>query len=143
VTLADGDFTVNEDIVECGDRIEAFDPVFEMDLVKFQNKIIYIQEITASSPTTIKGDVNFMVCDDTQCLPPDYYDFSLDLASANEVDDFSIEKACEGDSFGSIELEDDGDGFIDPVEWAIDLEDNGDGIYKLILSAEIIDGWDI
>lgn len=144
VTFEDGAYTLSGDITECGGRMEAYDAVFEMDLVKFADRIVYVQEVKASVPTVIKGDVNFMVCDDMQCLPPDYYDFEIDLASANEVENFSVESACEGESFGALDaFNGEDDGFIDPVEWSIELIDKGNNEYDVVLKGKIIDGWDI
>ena len=47
------------------------DPVFEMNIKFFENTAVFKQKIqTKSDLNFIKGVVEFMVCDDTKCLPP-------------------------------------------------------------------------
>ena len=60
-----------------------YDPVWEMDISYFENSAIFIQEIevTDSTNTLVKGNVNFMVCDEKECLPPDDYSFEINLKS--------------------------------------------------------------
>lgn len=57
------------------------DPVFEMIITYFENKASFTQRInlTGDKGTTIKGEVEFMVCDDTNCLPPTYVDLVFDI----------------------------------------------------------------
>jgi len=52
------------------------DPVFDMVITFFSNTATFTKRIalTGSEGTTIKGEVEFMVCDDTRCLPPNYVD---------------------------------------------------------------------
>lgn len=142
VTFEKGDYTLVGETDECGGREETYDPIFEMDLIKFHDRIVFIQELEASSPITIMGNVNFMVCDDKRCLPPDYYDYTIDLASATEMDDFTQEKACKGELVGAVNSGDNS-GFLNPVQWEIKLEEKGDNQYALVLSATIEDGWHI
>jgi thiol:disulfide interchange protein DsbD len=51
---------------------EIFDKVFEMHIKYFENKAIFKQRIRVltDNKITISGIVEFMVCDDTNCLPP-------------------------------------------------------------------------
>lgn len=52
------------------------DPVFDMVITFFANTATFTKRIklTGDKGTTIKGEVEFMVCDDTRCLPPTYVD---------------------------------------------------------------------
>ncbi len=52
------------------------DPVFDMIITFFSNTATFTKRIklTGDKGTTIKGEVEFMVCDDTRCLPPSYVD---------------------------------------------------------------------
>lgn len=52
------------------------DPVFDMVITFFENTASFTKRIklTGNQGTTIKGEVEFMVCDDTNCLPPTYVD---------------------------------------------------------------------
>ncbi|MCZ4317681.1 thioredoxin family protein [Aequorivita viscosa] len=52
------------------------DPVFDMVITFFSHTATFTKRIalTGTEGTTIKGEVEFMVCDDTRCLPPNYVD---------------------------------------------------------------------
>ena len=64
------------DNVEESNSKTKYDPVFQMDLSSFQNKAIFKQKIKVLNDTisVIKGELEFMVCNATMCLPPDYVD---------------------------------------------------------------------
>jgi len=60
---------VGETIEEEGHVID--DPVFMMRIKYFEDKAIFKQRVSfTNKPETIKGSVEFMVCDDSRCLPP-------------------------------------------------------------------------
>jgi thiol:disulfide interchange protein len=63
------------------------DPVWEMDISFFSDHAIFIQKVKSINPDSLlfKGNVNFMVCDDSQCLPPENYEFQVNLAAGSEV----------------------------------------------------------
>ncbi|MFG4003372.1 protein-disulfide reductase DsbD domain-containing protein [Flavobacterium aquidurense] len=48
------------------------DPVFKMQITYFEKKAVFRQKIKSKStkPYKIKGSVEFMVCDNSKCLPP-------------------------------------------------------------------------
>lgn len=56
--------------------VTELDPVFDMVITFFSNTATFTKRIqlTGEKGTTIKGEVEFMVCDDTRCLPPNYVD---------------------------------------------------------------------
>ena len=58
-----------------------YDPVFEMNLSSFQNKAVFKQKIRLlnDSISSISGELEFMVCNATMCLPPDYVDMVFDF----------------------------------------------------------------
>lgn len=60
---------------------EKFDPNFNMQLSMFSGSVTFRQtvEVTSESPVRIGGEVGFMSCDDSSCLPPDYVDFAFEL----------------------------------------------------------------
>jgi thiol:disulfide interchange protein DsbD len=64
-----------------GTPIEEYDPNFMMELKYFGDKAVFKQKakITGTGTVTANGEILFMVCDETQCLPPDYYDFSFSV----------------------------------------------------------------
>lgn len=59
--------------------IEEMDPNFEMVLKFFDGSVTFKQKIKVLSKEdfTITGVVNFMCCDDKQCLPPNDVDFEI------------------------------------------------------------------
>jgi thiol:disulfide interchange protein len=65
-----GEFSLEGKTIE-EEGITVDDPVFEMKIKFFENAAIFKQRIkTISGKNTIQGVVEFMVCDDTKCLPP-------------------------------------------------------------------------
>lgn len=61
--------------------IEENDPMFNMVIKYFVDKAAFGQKIRILSPKpfAIKGTIEFMCCDDKQCLPPAEVEFSFDL----------------------------------------------------------------
>ncbi len=56
------------------------DAIFNMDLTKFHNEAIFKQKVKVTNPKiAIKGDVNFMSCNDHECTPPTSVEFSFTL----------------------------------------------------------------
>jgi len=63
---------------------EEYDPNFEMKLKYFSHEAIFRQKIKRLSgePFTIKGSLEFMCCNDEQCLPPNEVGFQFEFAGA-------------------------------------------------------------
>ncbi len=63
-----------------------FDNVFEMNIKYFENEAVFRQRIEkiTGEELVISGVLEFMVCDDTSCLPPTEVDLSFDLKNAVE-----------------------------------------------------------
>ena len=76
------------------------DPVFGMEIKFFENKATFKQKVEVEAgKSSISGFVEFMVCDDTRCLPPTEVDLTFQLhkksgnrleAVEDEVNDSSI-----------------------------------------------------
>lgn len=65
---------------ETGPKVhEGHDVVFDMQLKYFEQEMVCTQVVKISADTTLKGDLEFMVCDDATCLPPTVVSFSFDL----------------------------------------------------------------
>jgi len=60
-----------------------FDPTFEMNVELFSNEITFSRKVKIPDGTTskVEGAVEFMVCDDTKCLPPKEVEFSFNLGT--------------------------------------------------------------
>ena len=57
-----------------------YNKAFAMKVLYFGNSVIFKQEIRVSkSPTVVKGSLNFMVCNDQKCLPPEDVSFEIPI----------------------------------------------------------------
>jgi thiol:disulfide interchange protein DsbD len=74
-----------------GAPMEEYDPNFEMKLKFFTNEATFKQKIKINNKKafSIKGYLNFMVCDESKCLPPEDVDFDFKVDAATG-------KTCEG-----------------------------------------------
>lgn len=61
---------------------EVYDPFFEMDLTWHAGEVTFEQkaQITDAEGFVLAGDLEFMLCDDTSCTPPDRLPFKLTVA---------------------------------------------------------------
>lgn len=66
---------------ETGELKKIHDEYFDVDVKYFGNKVIFTQTIKLKSAvkTNVSGTVEFMVCNDSQCLPPKKVSFDLQL----------------------------------------------------------------
>jgi len=65
---------------ESGHKKEGFDEMFEMNIIKFSDKVKFIQKVKVKEGIgTISGYVEFMTCDDHRCLPPEEVPFKIAL----------------------------------------------------------------
>ncbi|WMI64181.1 protein-disulfide reductase DsbD family protein [Aestuariibaculum sp. YM273] len=57
------------------------DPIFEMEITYFEKKADFKQRIRVKgrTPFEVKGTVEFMVCDDSRCLPPTEVDLVFNV----------------------------------------------------------------
>ncbi len=64
------------------------DPVFDMVITFFANSATFTKRIqlTGNKGTTVKGEVEFMVCDDTRCLPPAYVDLVFEIPAPQKTE---------------------------------------------------------
>ena len=76
----DSSYTLLGKVKEVGNVIQEFDKNFNMELKYYADSVSFVQKVKIKGDgTTVKGTLNFMCCDDTQCLPPKDVDFSFDL----------------------------------------------------------------
>lgn len=50
--------------------ISQYDPNFEANVNYFENEVVFNQKIKVNKSTTLIGTVNYMVCNESMCLPP-------------------------------------------------------------------------
>ena len=75
------------------------DPVFDMELRFFEKEAIFTQKVKVleKEPVVVKGELEYMVCNDGQCLPPTVVEFDINLNNAAVVETADAE-AKTGDS---------------------------------------------
>ncbi len=67
-------------VSESPKAISAFDPNFDMQIAWHTNKVDFKQRIKLKEPKfTVKGMLEFMTCDDKNCLPPEEVPFSIPI----------------------------------------------------------------
>jgi thiol:disulfide interchange protein DsbD len=65
---------------ELGEKIEGYDAVFMMNVTKYKENITIRQKLNVPAGTAFfTGSVEFMTCDDEQCLPPTQVEFAVEL----------------------------------------------------------------
>lgn len=58
--------------------ITKFEKTFDMDVAYFEKTVVFSQKIKLTGKTAVvKGTLEFMTCDDHQCLPPEEVAFSV------------------------------------------------------------------
>ncbi|MDD7886788.1 protein-disulfide reductase DsbD domain-containing protein [Flavivirga sp. 57AJ16] len=79
-------FESNKNYLKKGNTLEeeghtVNDPIFEMQIKYFEDKVDFKQRIKLKSkaPFKINGTVEFMVCDDSRCLPPTEADLVFNI----------------------------------------------------------------
>lgn len=100
---------------------EIDDPVFMMRIKYFEDKAVFKQRVSfKATPETVKGSVEFMVCDDSRCLPPNDEPLIFEFTSQNFNPNSQL---------------------LDPVKWTASFEKVSDSEYDLIATANIDSGW--
>jgi len=58
-----------------------YDPNFGMDIPMYGESVTFVQRVRVltAGTVTVSGELEYMSCDDTRCLPPDFMGFSFDL----------------------------------------------------------------
>lgn len=77
-TPADGEYTRVGDVKEESTPVKSYDNTFMMDIVWFAKTAVFTQKVKLKSSTaTVKGKIEFMVCTEEMCLPPDVIPFTV------------------------------------------------------------------
>lgn len=151
---------------ETGHRKEAYDKVFEMNLIKFTETAVFTQKVKVTDPKKpITGYFTFMTCDDTRCLPPKDVDFSFELnklatekssstgqaspepakANKEEVADQEGQEVAPPKEMAEEVVEEStqpqNEGLLKPVTWTFAHKQLNDQTFELEYRAKIQDGW--
>lgn len=68
-------------VKEVGKVEKVYDEIFQTDVLYLSNKVQYVQTVKLKGKvkTNITGTIEYMVCDDAQCLPPAKKTFDIKL----------------------------------------------------------------
>lgn len=76
----------NGEIKEEGELHEVFEKVNDANARYFEDEVIFTLKITVKDPSKlVKGDVSYMVCDESHCLPPTKEEFIIDLKTGKQI----------------------------------------------------------
>lgn len=59
------------------ESIKAYDPNFEGELNFFEHEVVFTQKIKTEAGCQIDGAVDYMICNETMCLPPTVIEFRI------------------------------------------------------------------
>lgn len=83
-------YTDNENISFVGKAKEIgaethFDKVWGFDITYFNNKARFEQKVKIENlnDAILEGEIEFMVCNESECMPPDIFPFKIDLLAKN------------------------------------------------------------
>jgi Disulphide bond corrector protein DsbC len=73
--------TLLGEVVEIGKMEKHHDAVFDVDVKQFSDKVDFVQlvNLKADVKTILSGTVQFMLCNNHECMPPKKIPFSLSL----------------------------------------------------------------
>lgn len=127
------------DVEEVGDLIDKFDPFFETQVKKYGNQVIFQRKVRSTKAVDrIRGELEFMCCNDEKCLPPTPVKFSFTVGKDDEgAVAAQGQKKPESDSKAGLTAQK----IEDPVEWSYDWVELLDGSYEIRVKAKIEDGW--
>ncbi|WP_313386800.1 cytochrome c biogenesis protein CcdA [Chishuiella sp.] len=94
-------------VKEVGKRIDQYSKVFEQDEKYYENQVKFVQKIkvTGSKPENISYTIEFQMCDDQRCLPPDETSGTVKLmpSSTSAEADKKVEDKNEKEEVKAIE----------------------------------------
>ncbi|MBJ04911.1 MAG: hypothetical protein CMP65_03295 [Flavobacteriales bacterium] len=94
--ISDDSFELIDSVIESAPNTK-FDPVFQMNLAAFQKKALFTQKVKLLSDTitSISGELEFMACNSTMCLPPDYVTMEFNFKKKNHQQNSTENKVIE------------------------------------------------
>lgn len=101
------DFELVGDVVE-EEPTAFYDPIFEMETKYFEDETTFKQSIRIlnSKPFIIEGEINFMSCDDEQCVFPMPVPFSFNINSDGSIDIAKNEEITDQDIENTVKYND-------------------------------------
>ena len=142
-----------------------YDPNFDMELLWFENSVTIEQRVKLNAPfAKVVGELTYMTCDDSKCLPPEYLAFEFDIEAAvkpkaaapagepqlpQKADKPSSQTSEEAAASKPNEVKEDSDnkeesgGLKNPVKWSFEAEKLANGNYVIRAHATIQEGWHV
>ena len=73
--------TLNGKVKEIGKMVSKHEAVWDGDVNYYENKVEFVQlvKLKKNIKTNVGGSVEFMVCDDKECLPPAEVPFRINI----------------------------------------------------------------
>ena len=73
--------TLENSAQEKGNLIKKFEEVFDVNVLYFDRDVEFVQlvKLKSNAKTRISGSIEFMACNDVQCLPPAQVPFQIEL----------------------------------------------------------------
>jgi hypothetical protein len=71
--------TLQGGVKEVGKLVSKYEPIWKAKVNYYEGKVNFVQVVKTktAAPLSVKGTLNYMVCDDKQCLPPTDVDFDV------------------------------------------------------------------
>lgn len=85
-------------VEEKGKEIRTYDKVFKSPLRFYANSVDFVQKVNVKGNTTLKGTLEFMVCNDVNCLPPKDVPFSFQLSGPADAASLSSQAITDSGS---------------------------------------------
>lgn len=72
---------IEGEVAEKGKLQKKYEEVFEIDVKYFDGSVNFVQVVKLKNDikTNLTGSLEYMVCNDTQCLPPSTVPFNIAL----------------------------------------------------------------
>lgn len=124
--------------VKESESITAYEEVLGDTLSFFTEKATFTQSVRKTgNANLISGFLEFMVCDDKKCLPPEMIDFTFDLnqKEAEKSTESNIEN-------NTAAISGEEPGMYNPVDWSFEVIREDDE-YVFVVKATIEEGWHV
>ncbi len=122
---ADG-VSLDGELVQKTKSKRIFDQMFEMEIGYFEHKAVFEQSVTLSVPTaTVKAEIEYMVCDDRNCIPPTEAELTFDIGAKPTAAGESKEAVGKAEISEKTEV----------IPAVPDAKDDGDSMWGLLIEA--------
>lgn len=133
-----------------------YDPNFEMNLTFFKKDVVFKQKIKLKTEDKfdLTGNVYFMVCNESMCLPPsdEEFTFALNNKSGVKLNEVKVEKETKEIEVPSTTMVVNGEenskekksqGLEDPVQWEFSSKKIGENLFEVSAKAIMDETWHI